>query len=93
MAQTPANHRLHHDNAVLQPRVQGRGPHPKTGMKKGGLKVHVNIHANDGVPSDIRFTSVATNDSFMFVPSNYAVGEIIAMDSAYVDYSKFEELT
>ena len=53
----------------------------------------MNIHANDGVPSDIRFTSVATNDSFMFVPSNYAVGEIIAMDSAYVDYSKFEELT
>ena len=72
---------------------KGVGRHPKTGKKKGGLKVHMNIHANEGVPSDIRFTSAATNDSFMLMPSNYAAGDIIAMDRAYVDYSKFEELT
>ena len=72
---------------------KGVGRHPRTGRKKGGLKVHMNIHANEGVPSDIRFTSAATNDSFMLVPSNYAAGDIIAMDRAYVDYSKFEELT
>ena len=53
----------------------------------------MNIHANEGVPSDIRFTSAATNDSFMLAPSNYAAGEIVAMDRAYVDYTKFEELT
>ena len=35
---------------------KGVGRHPKTGRKKGGLKVHMNIHANEGVPSDIRFT-------------------------------------
>ena len=39
--------------------------HPKSGKKKGGIKAHTNIHANEGVPSDIKFTSVATNDSFM----------------------------
>ena len=72
---------------------KGVGRHPKTGKKKGGLKVHMNIHANEGVPSDIRFTSGATNDSFMLMPSNYAAGDIVAMDRAYVDYSKFEELT
>ena len=72
---------------------KGVGRHPRTGRKKGGLKVHMNIHANEGVPSDIRFTSAATNDSFMPVPSNYAAGDIIAMDRAYVDYSKFGELT
>ena len=72
---------------------KGVGRHPKTGKKKGGLKVHMNIHANEGVPSDIRFTSAATSDSFMLMPSNYAAGDIIAMDRAYVDYSKFEELT
>ena len=72
---------------------KGAGRHPKTGRKKGGIKVHANIHANEGVPSDIRFTSAATNDSFMLVPSNYAAGDILAIDWAYIDYAKFEELT
>lgn len=72
---------------------KGVGRHPKSGKKKGGIKVHTNIHANEGVPSDIRFTSAATNDSFMLRPSNYASGDIIALDRAYIDYAKFEELT
>ena len=72
---------------------KGVGRHPKTDRKKGGIKVHANIHANEGVPSDIRFTSAATNDSFMLVPSNYAPGDILAIDRAYIDYAKFEELT
>ena len=55
--------------------------------------MHTNIHANEGVPSDIRFTSAATNDCFMLQPTNYNDGDIIAMDRAYIDYSKFEELT
>ena len=72
---------------------KGVGRHPKTGKKKGGIKVHANIHANEGVPSDIRFTSAATNDSFMLRPSNYTSGDIVALDRAYIDYAKFEELT
>ena len=72
---------------------KGVGRHPKTGKKKGGIKVHTVIHANDGVPSDIKFTSAATNDSFMLKPSHLSNGDIIAMDRAYVDYSKFEGLT
>ena len=72
---------------------KGVGRHPKTGKKKGGIKVHANIHANEGVPSDIRFTSAATNDSFMLRPSNYQSGDIVAMDRAYIDYAKFEELS
>ena len=72
---------------------KGVGRHPKTGKKKGGIKVHTNIHANEGVPSDIKFTSAATNDSFMLKPSNYDSGTILAIDRAYIDYGKFEELT
>ena len=48
---------------------KGVGRHPKTGKKKGGIKVHSIIQANEGVPSDIRFTSAATNDSFMLLPA------------------------
>lgn len=72
---------------------KGVGRHPKTGKKKGGIKVHTVIHANEGVPSDIKFTSAATNDSFMLKPSTLSKGDIMAMDRAYIDYEKFEQLT
>lgn len=71
----------------------GVGRHPKTGKKKGGIKVHTVIQANEGVPSDIKFTSAATNDSFMLKPSTLSKGDIMAMDRAYIDYEKFEQLT
>ena len=76
-------------NAIFK----GVGRHPKTGKKKGGIKVHSVIHANEGVPCDVQFTSAATNDSFMLAPSHFNHDEIIAMDRAYINYAKFEELT
>ena len=72
---------------------KGVGRHPKTGKKKGGIKAHTIIHANEGVPSDIKFTSAATNDSFMLQPAQYAKGDIVALDRAYIDYEKFETLS
>ena len=72
---------------------KGVGRHPKTGKKKGGIKVHTVIHANEGVPSDMKFTSAATNDSFMLKPATLNKGDIMAMDRAYIDYEKFEQLS
>ena len=72
---------------------KGVGRHPKTGKKKGGIKVHAVICANEGVPCDVQFTSAATNDSFMLAPSHYSHNEIAAMDRAYINYAKFEEVT
>ena len=69
------------------------GRHPKTGKKKGGIKVHTVIHANERVPSDIKFTSATINDSFMLRPSALNEGDIITMDHAYIDYEKLETLT
>ncbi len=76
-------------NAIFK----GVGRHPKTGKKKGGVKVHTVIHANECIPCDVRFTSAATHDSFMLAPVSYSSKEIVAMDRAYVNYEKFEELT
>lgn len=67
--------------------------HLKMGRKKGGIKVHAVIHANEGVPCDVQFTSAATHDSFMLAPGHYRYNEIIAMDRAYINYAKFEKLT
>lgn len=72
---------------------KGVGRHPKTGKKKGGIKVHSVIHANEGVPCDVRFTSAATNDSFMLAPAHCNHDEIVALDRACINYEKFEELT
>lgn len=72
---------------------KGVGRHPRTGKKKGGVKVHTVIHANEGIPSDIRFTSAATNDSFMLNPNKLSKGDIMAMDRAYIDYEKLETMT
>ena len=76
-------------NAIFK----GVGRHPKTGKKKGGIKVHAVIHANEGVPCDVQYTSAATNDSFMLAPAHYNRNEIVALDRAYINYAKFEELT
>ena len=76
-------------NAIFK----GVGRHPKTGKKKGGIKVHSVIHANEGVPCDVQFTSAATNDSFMLAPCYYSHNDIVALDRAYINYAKFEELT
>lgn len=76
-------------NAIFK----GVGRRPKTGKKKGGIKVHAVIHANEGVPCDVQFTSAATNDSFMPAPSYYRHDTIVAMDRAYINYEKFEEFT
>lgn len=72
---------------------KGVGRHPKTGKKKGGIKVHSVIHANEGVHCDVKFTSAATNDSFMLAPAHFNHDEIVALDRAYINYDKFEELT
>ena len=72
---------------------KGAGRHPKTGKKKGGIKVHAIINANEGVPCDVKFTSAATNDTFMLVPSKFSEKEIATMDRAYINYEKFESLT
>jgi hypothetical protein len=93
MNETSSDYRLHDHHLVLKPAFQGVGRHPKTGKKKGGIKVHTVIHANEGVPSDIKFTSAAINDSFMLKSATLGKGDIMAMDRAYIDYEKFEQLT
>ena len=72
---------------------KGVGRNPKTGKKKGGIKVHSVIHANEGVPCDIQFTSAAKHDHFLLSPDKLTAGEILAMDRAYIDYEKFEQMT
>lgn len=51
------------------------------------------IQTNEDVPCDVQFTSAATHDYFMLAPSYYNHKHIVALDRAYINYAKFEELT
>ena len=72
---------------------KGVGRNPKRGKKKGGLKVHTIINANEGVPCDVQYTSAATHDHFLLCPTKLNRDDIVALDRAYIDYAKFEEMT
>lgn len=93
MDEAATDYRFNHHSLFSNLIFKGVGRHPKIGKKKGGIKVHTVIHANEGIPSDIKFTSAATNDSFMLRPGRLSKGDIVAMDRAYINYEKFEELT
>lgn len=69
------------------------GRHPMTGKKKGGIKVHTVVHASEGVPSDIKFikfTSAATNDSFILKPATLCKGDIFKKEDTNTVNSAFE---
>lgn len=73
--------------------LKGAGRHPKQGKKKGGIKVHSLIRADEGVPYDIHFSSAATHDHILLRKLKLSNGAFVAMDRAYIDYRVFEQLS
>jgi hypothetical protein len=60
------------------------------GRKKGGVKVHTGMHAQEDLPGFVRITSAATNDrTFLDAFKNIASGHILVFDKAYVNYDLF----
>jgi len=45
--------------------LKGVGRHPKTGKKKGGMKVHMVMKYTVGVPMVVELTSAATHDHYL----------------------------
>lgn len=73
--------------------LKGVGRNPKHGKKKGGIKVHTVIRANEGLPYSIHFTSAATHDHVMLSKLKLSNGAFLAMDSASIDYKVFEQFS
>lgn len=73
--------------------LKGVGRNPKKGKKKGGIKVHTVLKADEGLPYSIHFTSAATHDHVMLKKLNLTNGAFLAMDRAYIDYKVFEQFT
>lgn len=71
--------------------LRGVGRNPKEGKKKGGIKAHTIIKANENVPYLIRYSEAVRHDHmFLEDVHDLSTESIITFDKAYVDYAQYE---
>lgn len=73
--------------------LKGVGRNPKNGKKKGGIKAHTIIKADENVPCLIRYTAAAKHDHTLLKEIDLPQGSIITFDKGYVDYARYQEFT
>ena len=73
--------------------LKGVGRHPKSGKKKGGMKVHTLLKYQVGVPMVVQLTSAAKHDHYLLKEVHLPKDSVLAMDRAYIDYAQFQRLT
>jgi len=65
------------------------GRNPLNGKKKGGIKAHVLINAQENTPILVRYSSATRHDRNFLKHINLAKGSIIVFDRAYNDYKQY----
>ena len=73
--------------------LKGVGPHPKSGKKKGGMKVHTVMKYHVGVPMVVELTSAAKYDHYLLKEVHLPKDSTLAMDRGYIDIAQFQRLT
>ena len=73
--------------------LKGVGRHPKSGKKKGGMKVHTVMKYLVGVPMVVQLTSAAKHDHYLLKEVHLPKDSTLALDRAYIDYAQFQRLT
>jgi hypothetical protein len=73
--------------------LKGVGCHPKSGKKKGGMKVHTVMKYHVGVPMVVQLTSAAKHDHYLLKEVHLPRGANLAIDRAYIDIAQFRRLT
>lgn len=73
--------------------LKGVGRHPKSGKKKGGMKVHTLLKYQTGVPMVVQLTSAAKHDHYLLKEVHLPQNSTLAMDRAYLDYAQYQRLT
>ena len=72
---------------------KGIGRNPKSGKKKGGLKVHTLMKYHVGVPMVVQLTSAAKHDHYLLKEVHLPKDSTLAIDRAYIDIAQFQRLT
>jgi IS4 transposase len=73
--------------------LKGVGRNPKTGKKKGGMKVHTLMKYTEGVPMVVDLTSAAKHDHYLLKEIHLPKDSTMAIDRAYIDYAQFQRFT
>lgn len=73
--------------------LKGVGRHPKTGKKKGGMKVHTVMKYHVCVPMVVQLTSTAKHDHYLLKEVHLPKDSTLAMDRGYIDIAQFQRLT
>jgi hypothetical protein len=74
--------------------LKGVGRNPKEGKKKGGIKAHTIIKADENVPYLIRYSEAVRHDhTFLKEIHHLPKDSIITFDKGYIDYAQYEQFT
>jgi len=73
--------------------LKGVGRHPKSGKKKGGMKVHTVMKYHVGVPMVVQLTSAAKHDHYLLKEVHLPKDSTLAMDRGYIDIAQFQRLS
>ena len=73
--------------------LEGVGRNPKTGKKKGGIKVHTVVNADEVVPSLVWFSEAKKHDHEFLDKLKYDENTVYVFDKGYNDYKAFERFT
>jgi hypothetical protein len=79
--------------SLFQEILRTSGKNPASGKRKGGIKVHTLIRSDQDVPSLIRITEAAANDSQFLKEVNLSKGSIIVFDRGYRDFTTLNRFT
>jgi len=69
------------------------GRNPKSGKRKGGIKVHTVVNADEIVPSLVWFSEAKTHDHKFLEKLKCDKNTIYVFDKGYNDYKAFEHFT
>lgn len=78
---------------LFQEIFKGAGISKANGKRKGGLKVHMAVQAQDTVPSIIHISQAACNDMVFTKYLNLPAASTVVMDRGYRDYRQYNSWT
>ena len=71
-------------------RTSGKNP---SGKRKGGIKVHTLVRSDQDVPSMIRYSAAAANDSQFLKEVHLPKGSVLVFDRGYYDFATLNRFT
>lgn len=77
--------------SLFQEILKNAGRSPMNGKRKGGIKAHTLMKADEDVPCLVHFTPAAAHDSPFLKKISLPKGSIAVFDKGYNDYSQYEK--